>query len=74
MILIIFQLEDVNWSLNVQASTSDDPNVSKPVALIQLGLRKADKKERVTVEFDKKSLTELYEGLEKIQKQLDAIK
>ncbi|KAF7990075.1 hypothetical protein HCN44_009018 [Aphidius gifuensis] len=68
------QLEDVNWSLNVQASTSDDPNVSKPVALIQLGLRNADKKERVTVEFDKKSLTELYQGLEKIQQQLDAIK
>ncbi|KYQ55936.1 COMM domain-containing protein 10 [Trachymyrmex zeteki] len=67
------QVKDINWCLNVQSSSSAISKDARPVALLQLGLT-GDKTSTLTMEFDKKQLTELYYNLEKIQTQLDALK
>ncbi|XP_012527988.1 COMM domain-containing protein 10 [Monomorium pharaonis] len=67
------QVKDINWCLNVQSSSSTISKDARPVALLQLGLT-GDKTSTLTVEFDKKQLTELYYNLEKIQSQLDFLK
>lgn len=66
------QVKDINWCLNVQSSSSTISKDARPVALLQLGLT-GDKTSTLTVEFDKKQLTDLYYNLEKIQTQLDAL-
>jgi len=68
-----WQVKDINWCLNVQSSSSTISKDAQPVALLQLGLT-GDKTSTLTMEFDKKQLTELYYNLEKIQTQLDALK
>jgi len=57
----------------VQSSSSAISKDARPVALLQLDLI-GDKTSTLTMEFDKKQLTELYYNLEKIQIQLDALK
>lgn len=66
------QVKDINWCLNVQSSSSAISKDARPVALLQLGLT-GDETSTLTVEFDKKQLTDLYYNLEKIQTQLDAL-
>lgn len=67
-------MEDINWSLNIQASTPKNETDAKPLVLLQLGLNEAEEKKKLTVEFDKSSLSDFYDKLEKIQSQLDALK
>ncbi|XP_020283768.1 COMM domain-containing protein 10 [Pseudomyrmex gracilis] len=67
------QVKDINWCLNVQSSSSAIHKEARPVALLQLDLT-GDKTSTLTVEFDKKQLTDIYYNLEKIQSQLDALK
>lgn len=67
------QVNDINWSLNVQSSSSTISNDASPIALFQLDFI-GEKDSKLTIEFDKKSLTDLYMNLEKIQNQLDALK
>ncbi|XP_011262859.1 COMM domain-containing protein 10 [Camponotus floridanus] len=66
------QVKDINWCLNVQSSSSAISKDARPIALLQLGLT-GDETSTLTVEFDKKQLTDLYYNLEKIQTQLDAL-
>ncbi|XP_012217321.1 COMM domain-containing protein 10 [Linepithema humile] len=67
------QLKDINWHLNVQSSSSTISKDARPTALLQLSLT-GDQTSTLTMEFDKKQLTDLYCNLEKIQTQLDALK
>lgn len=67
------QVKDINWCLNVQSSSSAISKDAQSVALLQLDLT-GDKASKLTVEFDKKQLIDLYYNLEKIQAQLDALK
>lgn len=70
--ILFDKVKDINWCLNVQSSSSAISKDARPVALLQLGLT-GDKTSTLTVEFDKKQLTDLYYNLEKIQTQLDAL-
>ena len=45
----------------------------RPISLLQLNLT-GEEESKLTVEFDKKELIDLYHNLEKIQSQLDAFK
>lgn len=67
------QIKDINWCLNIQSSSSTISNDASPMALFQLDFM-GDRDSKLTIEFDKKSLTDLYANLEKIQSQLDALK
>lgn len=67
------QVKDIDWSLNVQVASSTIKKNVRPVALLQLNLT-AEQRSKLTAEFDKKELTDLYQNLEKIQSQLDALK
>lgn len=67
------QVKDIDWCLNIQSASSTVKKDVRPVALLELGLI-GEKNSKLTVEFDKKELTGLYENLEKIQVQLDALK
>ncbi|XP_015430603.1 PREDICTED: uncharacterized protein LOC107187105 [Dufourea novaeangliae] len=67
------QVKDIDWCLSIQASSSAIKKDVRPVALLQLNLT-GEKDSKLTVEFDKKELTDLYQNLEKIQAQLDALK
>ncbi|XP_011300625.1 COMM domain-containing protein 10 [Fopius arisanus] len=67
------QVEDINWTLNIPATSSEISLDVKPSIYLQLGLTGTESK-RLTVEMDKPHLTELYNHLEKIQSQLDALK
>jgi len=71
--ILFDKVKDINWCLNVQSSSSTISKDAQPVAFLQLGLT-GDKTSTLTMEFDKKQLTELYYNLEKIQTQLDALK
>ncbi|XP_057319582.1 COMM domain-containing protein 10 [Microplitis mediator] len=66
------RVEDINWSFNIQASSPAHAADNKPVLLLQLNMTGESKP--LTVEMDKSSLSDLYENLEKIQSQLDALK
>ncbi|CAD6244264.1 GSCOCG00013314001-RA-CDS [Cotesia congregata] len=65
------QVHDINWSFNIQASSPAHAADNKPVLLLQLNTTGESKP--LTVEMDKPSLSDLYENLEKIQRQLDAL-
>ncbi|XP_015190739.1 PREDICTED: COMM domain-containing protein 10-like isoform X1 [Polistes dominula] len=67
------QVKDINWCLNIQSSSSTISKDVNPVALFQLDFT-GEKDSKLTIEFDKKSLTDLYMNFEKIQNQLDALK
>ncbi|XP_076177477.1 COMM domain containing 10 protein valette [Ptiloglossa arizonensis] len=67
------QVKDIDWCLNIQAASSTIKKDVRPMALLQLNLT-GEQESKLTVEFDKKELTELYQNLEKIQSQLDALK
>ncbi|XP_003706670.1 COMM domain containing 10 protein valette [Megachile rotundata] len=67
------QVKDIDWCLNIQAASSTIKKDVRPMALMQLNLTGEDQS-KLTVEFDKKQLINLYENLEKIQSQLDALK
>lgn len=71
--IILFQVKDIDWSLNIQAASSTIRKDVRPTSLLQLNLTK-EEDSKLTVEFDKKKLVDLYENLEKIQSQLDALK
>lgn len=71
--IILFQVKDIDWCLNIQAASSTIKKDVRPMALLQLNLT-GEQESKLTVEFDKKELTELYQNLEKIQSQLDALK
>lgn len=66
-------MKDIDWSLNVQVASSTIKKNVRPVALLQLNLT-GEQRSKLTAEFDKKELTDLYQNLEKIQSQLDALK
>lgn len=70
---ILFQVEDIDWCLNIQAASSTIKKDVRPTALMQLNLT-GEKQSKLTVEFDKQKLIDLYQNLEKIQSQLDALK
>nr|XP_033340037.1 COMM domain-containing protein 10 [Megalopta genalis] len=67
------QVKDIDWCLNIQAASSAIKKDVRPMALLQLNLV-GEQQSQLTVEFDKKGLTDLYQNLEKIQSQLDALK
>ncbi|XP_076244812.1 COMM domain containing 10 protein valette [Calliopsis andreniformis] len=67
------QVKDIDWCLNVQASSSTIKKDVRPIALLQLNLT-GEQQSKLTVEFNKKELIDLYQNLEKIQSQLDALK
>ncbi|KAL2735325.1 COMM domain-containing protein 10-like isoform X1 [Vespula squamosa] len=67
------QVKDINWCLNIQSSSSTISKDASPMALFQLDFT-GEKDSKLTIEFDEKSLTNLYMNLEKIQNQLDALK
>ncbi|XP_053972339.1 COMM domain-containing protein 10 [Hylaeus anthracinus] len=67
------QVKDIDWCLNIQAASSTIKKDVRPMALMQLNLT-GEQQSKLTVEFDKKELTELYQNLEKLQSQLDALK
>lgn len=65
-------MQDINWYLNIQSSSSTISKEAQTVSLLQLDLTD-DKMSTLTVEFDKGKLIDLYHSLEKIQTQLDAL-
>ncbi|XP_034935673.1 COMM domain-containing protein 10 [Chelonus insularis] len=67
------QVENINWSFNIQAASSSASFDNKMNVLLQLAMT-GKEKEKLTVEMDKSSLSDLFENLEKIQNQLDALK
>ena len=67
------QVKDIDWSLNVQVASSTIKKNVRPIALLQLNLT-GEQRSKLTAEFDKRELTDLYQNLEKIQSQLDALK
>ncbi|XP_076297872.1 COMM domain containing 10 protein valette [Lasioglossum baleicum] len=67
------QVKDIDWSLNIQAASSAIKKDVRPMALLQLNLT-GEQQSKLTVEFDKKELIDLYQNLEKIQSQLDVLK
>lgn len=67
------QVKDIDWSLNIQAASSSIKKDVRPMALLQLNLTGEDES-KLTLEFDKKELIDLYHNLERIQSQLDAFK
>ncbi|KAK0088074.1 hypothetical protein PV325_013262 [Microctonus aethiopoides] len=66
-------VEDVNWSLNIQTASKATVLEPKSKVLLQLGMT-GTKRDTITVEMDKTGVAELYDNLEKIQSQLDAMK
>lgn len=67
------QVSEINWSLNIQSSSMASATEIRPVVNLQLNFgNPSDSK--LTVEFDKKDLSDLYHNLEDIQTQLDALK
>lgn len=67
------QVTDIDWSLNIQTSSSSVKKDVRPVALLEMSLT-GQQNTKLTLEFNKKELTDLYDNLEKIQAQLDALK
>ncbi|KAF3423119.1 hypothetical protein E2986_02290 [Frieseomelitta varia] len=67
------QVKDIDWCLNIQAASSSIKKDVRPMSLLQLNLT-GEEESKLTVEFDKKELIDLYNNLEKIQSQLDAFK
>lgn len=67
------QVKDIDWCLNVQAASSTIKKDVRPIALLRLNLT-GEQQSKLTVEFNKKELTDLYQNLEKIQSQLDTLK
>ena len=67
------QVKDIDWCLNIQAASSTIKKDVRPTALMQLNLTR-EEQSKLTVEFDKQKLIDLYQNLEKIQSQLDALK
>ncbi|XP_015596638.1 COMM domain-containing protein 10 isoform X2 [Cephus cinctus] len=67
------QVNDINWSLNMQSSSSGISKEARPLVLLQLGLT-GTPATNLTVEMNKQDLSTLYQNLEKIQAQLDALK
>ncbi|OAD59305.1 COMM domain-containing protein 10 [Eufriesea mexicana] len=73
MSIFPIQVKDINWCLNIQAASSTIKKDVRPMALLQLNLT-GEEESKVTVEFNKNELIDLYQNLEKIQSQLDAFK
>lgn len=67
------QVQKIDWCLNIQAASSTIKRDARPMALLQLNLT-GEEESKLTVEFDKKELVDLYQNLEKIQSQLDVLK
>lgn len=71
------KVNEINWNLNVQASSTAVAKDTRPTVILQLGLTDAsikDGRSSLTIESDKSGLLELYNNLEKIQSQLDSLK
>ncbi|CAL7946101.1 unnamed protein product [Xylocopa violacea] len=67
------QVKDIDWCLNIQAASSTIKKDVRPMALVQLNLTE-EEDSKLTVEFNKKELINLYQNLEKMQSQLDSFK
>ncbi|XP_076751804.1 COMM domain containing 10 protein valette [Xylocopa sonorina] len=67
------QVKDIDWCLNIQAASSTIKKDVRPMALVQLNLT-GEEESKLTVEFNKKELIDLYQNLEKMQSQLDSFK
>lgn len=70
---VFLKVENINWTLNIQAGSSAIALDAKSSILLQLGLTRNDSNS-LTIEMDKSQLTDLYNHLEKIQSQVDAFK
>lgn len=73
MSIFPIQVKDIDWCLNIQAASSTVKKDVRPMALLQLNLT-GEEESKLTVEFDKKKLIDLYQNLEKMQSQLDTLK
>ncbi|XP_017890739.1 COMM domain-containing protein 10 [Ceratina calcarata] len=73
MSIFPIQVKDIDWCLNIQAASSTVKKDVRPMALLQLNLT-GEEESKLTVEFDKKELIDLYQNLEKMQSQLDSLK
>ncbi|XP_034242360.1 COMM domain-containing protein 10 [Thrips palmi] len=71
-----YQFADMTWLLNVETSSDKISKRKEPVALLELLLQSgdSDNNRKVKLEMHKPQLQKLYQNLEKIQTQLDALK
>lgn len=68
------QLIDVNFVLNVDAASEARAQINQPTAFLQLVTENfGGKSEKLSLEFDHGQLVQMYDKLEDIQKQLDAM-
>ncbi|KAJ6635438.1 COMM domain-containing protein 10 [Pseudolycoriella hygida] len=65
------QLEDVNWELKVQLSSEAQQKEKTPIGMLQLGMNAG---ESVNLEVNHSELLNLYNQLETIQNELDALR
>ncbi|XP_066994421.2 COMM domain-containing protein 10 [Anabrus simplex] len=72
------QLDDIRWSLNLQAASDRRIKQKIPKAVFQFGIKVNDggknNREKVTVDFNHEELYEFYKKLETIQAQLDSLR
>ncbi|XP_012256358.2 COMM domain-containing protein 10-like [Athalia rosae] len=71
------QVTEINWNLNVQCSSTAVAKDMRTHGMLQLGITDISGKDSptmLTIEADKTGLTELFDNLEKIQRQLDSLK
>ena len=74
--LICFQLQDVNWNLNLQISSESVKKQKLPKALLQLKIssKNEDSPTDLIMQFNHEELYEFYQKIEKIQSQLDSLR
>ena len=71
-----YQLADLTWLLNLASSSDKSSRMKEPVATVELLLHSSESidQQKVKLEMRKPELQNLYEKLEQIQVQLDALK
>ncbi|KAJ1527201.1 hypothetical protein ONE63_008732 [Megalurothrips usitatus] len=71
-----YQFADITWLLNIEVSSNKKSKLKEPIAVLELSLRGSDDSmnQKVKLEMRKPELQQLYQNLEKIQTQLDALK
>ncbi|KAK4310350.1 hypothetical protein Pmani_018070 [Petrolisthes manimaculis] len=72
-----YQLEDMQWSLQLETATRTRARQARPLALLQLSLSTpggSTEKENVAVQMDRQQLFQLYQQLEQVQGQLDSLR
>ncbi|KAG8191724.1 hypothetical protein JTE90_008788 [Oedothorax gibbosus] len=69
------QLEDVNWELRLELAQSSLSKLKTPLGLLELTLGTGEgNSEKLQMEFSHKELYSLYNQLEVVQSQLDALR